>query len=79
MTAQQRQMIDDVVLVVIREAGSLGLRKGEILIDERVQRAIAAIPGNKPDHRYVSEAFQRIRADKIELVRLRWRTVSPTA
>lgn len=89
LTNQQREILDENVLTVIRGSGALGLRMSEILADGRIRHVIAGLPGRKPDHRYVGESTKRLKgAGKVEFVRGvagpsgrrgRWRTTSPTA
>ena len=78
LTDDQRQLVDEAVLGIIRLRGPL--RASEIVGSEPFELAIASLPSSKPDHRYLGEAFQRLKAaGKIELVRARWKTTSPTA
>lgn len=81
MTDEQRCDLDEVVLVTIRAVGPVaGVRAGELLGEIGIDRALKKLPKPKPDYRYLGESLQRLKqAGKIELVRLRWRTVSPTA
>lgn len=85
VTEEQRKEIDDAVLTVIRALSSglrgrvIGARASEIEEAIIVTRAIDSLPSKKPGHRYVGASLQRLRqADKIMLVRGRWRTSTPT-
>jgi hypothetical protein len=82
LTDDQRSAVDEVVLAVIRGLGraTTGVRAGELLGEAGIDRALRKLPKAKSDYRYLGESLQRLKqAGKIELVRNRWRTSSPTS